>query len=381
MGRPRLEIGEHGKIASRTIGPKLALATTWIRDPDGKRRRVEARGKSKAAAERALNKRLDARVPPSNHDITANTTLEELATVWLDQVDKSKRARQTRQRYREVCQDHIVKKRGEMRIRDATVGALSRFLSEVTDDVGLPTAKLVRTNLIGMMKIATSHDAVDRNRARETVLNAEKVVKPVTAPSIDDVRRMRKCIAADPVAVKYEIPAIVDTLLGTGARIGEVCAIKPEDLDLEALIPAWRVSGTVIEERGVGAVRQEMPKTASSRRTLNLPPFVADMLRERIKSGEPFVFMNMGKTGPRDPNHFRKHWRPLAQKYELPDITPKSFRKAVATLLAQEDIAIAGSQLGHAPGSDVTRKHYVVHSFETPDSRDALQKFAIESGG
>ncbi|MFE6971424.1 hypothetical protein [Isoptericola sp. NPDC057653] len=34
------------------------------------------------------------------------------------------------------------------------------------------------------------------------------------------------------------LPQIVDTMLGTGLRIGECLALREADLDLEALIPA-----------------------------------------------------------------------------------------------------------------------------------------------
>ena len=56
---------------------------------------------------------------------------------------------------------------------------------------------------------------------------------------------------------------IVEVMLGTSARIGEVLAIRRRDLDLTTTPATLRICGTVISERGVGTHRQEHPKTTA----------------------------------------------------------------------------------------------------------------------
>lgn len=58
-------------------------------------------------------------------------------------------------------------------------------------------------------------------------------------------------------------------------------------------------------------------------------------------------------------------------------MVPKTFRKAVATLVASvagDDVA--GDQLGHVKGSTVTRKSYIKRLHLVPDVREILEQFA-----
>lgn len=57
-GRPGLDIGTHGSISKRELEPGVWQAATRYRDERGTVRRVRARGRSSAAAERALKRKL-----------------------------------------------------------------------------------------------------------------------------------------------------------------------------------------------------------------------------------------------------------------------------------------------------------------------------------
>ena len=79
-----------------------------------------------------------------------------------------------------------------------------------------------------------------------------------------------------------QLGQIVEVMLGTLARIGEVLAIRRRDLDLTTTPATLRICGTVISERGVGTYRQEHPKTDRSNRVIALPSFTAEALRRRL---------------------------------------------------------------------------------------------------
>jgi integrase len=80
---------------------------------------------------------------------------------------------------------------------------------------------------------------------------------------------------------------IIDLMLATGCRIGEVLALRWSDLDLDGDLPILTVSGTIKTETGKGTYRKATPKTDTSRRTVVLPRFAAELLRVRREFATP----------------------------------------------------------------------------------------------
>lgn len=80
---------------------------------------------------------------------------------------------------------------------------------------------------------------------------------------------------------------MLDIFLATGARIGEVLAIRWQDIDLQAEPLTITISGTVVMERGRGAYRQDHPKTRAGFRTMKVPPFAAQTLHRKFAAEQP----------------------------------------------------------------------------------------------
>lgn len=70
-------------------------------------------------------------------------------------------------------------------------------------------------------------------------------------------------------------------------RIGEVLALRQCDVDMDAGPPRVIVCGTIVVNRGAGAVRQAHPKTHESNRVIGVPQFAADVIRQRLKLIDP----------------------------------------------------------------------------------------------
>ena len=80
---------------------------------------------------------------------------------------------------------------------------------------------------------------------------------------------------------------IIDLMLATGCRVGEILALRWSDLDLDGDPPILTVSGTLKTETGKGTHRKPTPKSDASRRTVVLPRFAADLLRVRREFATP----------------------------------------------------------------------------------------------
>ncbi|MFC8383532.1 hypothetical protein [Nocardia sp. NPDC056952] len=107
-----------------------------------------------------------------------------------------------------------------------------------------------------------------------------------------------------------------------------------------------------------------------------IPAFVANTLR-RVQSEATPNKAGLGLPQPRrrnlGPFNFNRLWR-RARGEKFAWVTPKTFHKTVATLIADEfGLQAAARQLGHANES-VTRRHYVDLPTQAPDFTTALDR-------
>jgi len=91
--------------------------------------------------------------------------------------------------------------------------------------------------------------------------------------------------------------AIATLALATGARRGELCALKWKDFDPD--------SGLLRIERSLettkAGLRVKSPKTRHGRRTISIPASVADELRAHWKAQqEQRLSLGLGRSGPED---------------------------------------------------------------------------------
>lgn len=129
-----------------------------------------------------------------------------------------------------------------------------------------------------------------------------------------------------------QLGAIVEVMLGTSARIGEVLAIRRRDIDIVSAPPSIRISGTIVAHRGEPTLRQCHPKTAKSRRTVALPAFAAETVRLRLArrgdaSLDALLFCNRD-GGPLTTNNVRRQLRHVLDLAGIEGVTPHMFRRS-----------------------------------------------------
>jgi integrase len=143
-------------------------------------------------------------------------------------------------------------------------------------------------------------DHVSRLHRKKTIPDA------FTIGEVQDIRAAIKAwesrrILAGPRPDR-QLGQIVEVMLGTSARIGEVLAIRLQDLDLGGPIPTARIAGTIISRKGEPTHRQGHPKTDRSVRRVALPAFALHAIRSRLlRSGdtEPHALLLARGSGRR----------------------------------------------------------------------------------
>jgi len=391
VGRPRTPIGTFGAVTVVRAGARW-VASTRYRDWDGRLRKVEAAGASRQAAERTLKERLAARgeTEGSAGILTADTRFTELVAVWLEDLDLEGRiAPSTRDLYERDMRTLVLPAFEHLTLREMTVGRVDRFLKQQAR-LSYSRAKHSKVVLGLALGLAVRYDAIPRNPVPATArLRRPKTVP--TALTIEQLRRIREAAAVWRAGEGLPGPkpdrqlgAIIEVMLGTSARIGEVLALRRCDVDVAGSPPTVRISGTIITRKGQPIQRQDHPKTEASRRRVAIPSFTTEALRQRlaaVDSGEEQLLFQTRNGTPLTPNNVRRQLRAVLKAAGIEGVTPHAFRRTVATTLNREaGVELAAAMLGHSSHA-ITEEHYIEKpDLVDPRTAEVLEVLGPESG-
>lgn len=380
-GRPPLAIGTYGRIRRTELSPGQWLAEARFRDRDGETRRVKAVGTTGARAEAALRDKLKTRKEQGfTAELTSESRVSALLERWLVEVDGSGRVQQTKTYYHRAVEQVVSPGVGKLRIRELNAQRVDGFLRELPARV-----RDARTVLRQACSMAVRFGLMEYNPVHDTYVPPKRRGKP-KALTPDDIEvllgRITTWQQAQSYGPKrgYDLQEQFTLLLATGTRIGELLALRWEDvenLDDDLTAPAKvTVAGTLIS----GGARQEWTKTASGYRTITLPEFGRQALLRQRDRQLPFELVFPNRLGkPRSVSNVRTHWRHIRGE-DYAWVTPHTFRRTVATMVERTYGADhAAKQLGHSD-PDVTRKHYIERALAAPDVSSALDGLAPRLG-
>jgi integrase len=380
LPRPPLVLETWGKIRRTKIDGKHVARASY-RDSDGVTRTLQRTGRTPAEAERNLLGALKERLAPAGRDLTGESTVGQLAKIWMAETAERDLAAGTVMKYREMIDNHITRGLGSVRLMEANVPRLDRFIKALSASSGPSTAKLTRVVLSGMFSLAARHGAVPANPVRD-IATVPRTKRYVVAPSPEDVHAINSHLREwdrgkdrRGLARTTDLVDVALMLAATGARTGEVLATQWDTLDIAGTPATVTLRRSIALNLDGKLEMRDRMKSDSSTRRLKLPPFAVDMLMQRrVHSMSELVFPSSTGTF-RSPNNFRTQWRHAFAETEWAGMTPKAFRKAVATLLARElGGEAAKDQLGHS-SLDITEEHYIERLHEGPDAAVVLQQF------
>lgn len=371
-GRPSLPIGQHGNIS--VTGPKGSkTAFCRFRDLDGVTRGVTARGPNIPAARAALLTKLEERkaIMQPGSDLTGENLMSDLAERWLSSLEDENVRQSTRDQYRRMTQNHILPALGNLRIREATPARLDGFLKALARK-GKSLPGIARVILGLMFDMAVRYEAVPSNpakatRAPRTERAAPKALTPAEIPLL---RADIAAWAAEHGEVGQRTLDVLDLLLATGARTGEVLGIRFSDFDRQTR--RLQITGTVKYDSVKGVHRQEFTKSGAGMRTVVLPPQAVSVLRRRQLAADGDLVFTTGGGQLIFPANFTASWKKIRGE-RWSHVEPRTLRKTVATLIEREHGSKAASlQLGHSSDA-VTKAHYIEKNLVVPDFSASLE--------
>lgn len=175
----RTPVGGVGKRWARPVpggAGEQWVAAVWMRDLDGRRGLVQARGPERLAAEVALEERLARRRPLGFGGAEPQMTVAELGEYWMRRrrqevrtpsaeqprgIDQGTVSPQTLAGYQAVLSRIIAPELGGLRLSEVRPGVLDEVLARV-DRAGRST-RVARSVLTQMFSMAVRHDAMPLN--------------------------------------------------------------------------------------------------------------------------------------------------------------------------------------------------------------------------
>lgn len=153
-------------------------------------------------------------------------------------------------------------------LREITTGRVDRFLKTLAKTKSYSTAKQAKTVLSLALGLAVRYDALRENPVRETAKLGKppSQAKALTVEQVETIRdaahRWRREPGLCGPPPDGQLGQIIDVMLGTSARIGEVLAIRKCDVDVTSSPATVRICGTIVSPAGKPTHRQPHPKTA-----------------------------------------------------------------------------------------------------------------------
>ena len=260
----------------------VACATDPI---TGKRSYRYAKTKNKAQAElRVMLNRADA----GEAILDVSKTVEEYATEWFKKQSNNRRAQTTVHEYKGRLERHAFPIIGSKRMDKVTQKDIEDLLDVVArtkvngKELSRSTVKAVKNALSAMFTDAKKSRHIARNPVRESELPNIQAPLPKEFPSTKEVQTLLAYSSTIDGEVPRELGRILLICAHTGARIGEVLAMKWDDVDLER--GRWALVSTLTRDENGKSIYGSRTKTGRARLVLLTPKAV-----EALKIQQTYV--------------------------------------------------------------------------------------------
>jgi integrase len=264
-----------------------------------------------------------------NIRITPELKLVDLADHWLQRLRAEGRLEATTiNEYERVLRTLVVPELGRKRVDQLT----TEHVNELLADLGQQSVNRQRKAKVimgAMLEIAVAEGALKVNPVRGS-LSISRPPAPRTTLTAGEVADVHAAVGAwlgkDRPGPRSsgDMVDIIEVMLATGARIGDVLALRWRDVDLDER--TIEINATIKTDSGRGTYR----KAISRRRTLELTEHATLLLgrRRRTKPTNLLdaVFPTRNATW-QQVNNVERRWRQIRRDAGLDWITPDLFRR------------------------------------------------------
>lgn len=303
---------------------------------------------------------------PTSEELTVSTVLGD----WIRSV--SYRVKEsTLANYRLKADKHILPAFGSQNVTDISQDSIYQFIREKQDS-GLSNSYI--TDILILMKSVFKF----ASRTYHTANPMDGIVMPKKQKS--EIRLLTQAEEQKLMQIIAENPTL--TTMGialakmTGLRIGELCALRWKDIDLEKrTLTVSKTLQRIQSKNGKKHTKLELtdPKSETSKRVIPIPKSIIDFLYKF--TGEAYEFVLSGTEKPVEPRTLQYRFANILKNGNLPSIHFHALRHMFASKCIRLgfDIKSLSEILGHS-GVEITLNRYVHSSFEQKSTfMDKLQ--------
>lgn len=243
---------------------------------------------------------------------------------------------------------------GHMKIVDVKPGHIDAFLSSITD-YSNNTVRKIYSMLASAFKMACDADVITHNyflRADVRCPKSNKMDKEVRGLTESEQTKFVKTLMEHKVPFgknTYKLQLLIE--LYSGMRMGEINALKPEDISFEEGVVKVRATVTKgIENR---TFIKDSPKTKAGRRNVPISAALERVLRKALEeykdNPEGLLFYDFKKGGIIETSQVNSFYRRICAKAEIPFYGQHALRHTFATRCIEAGVqaVVLKKWLGH----------------------------------
>lgn len=330
----------------------------------------------KSVKEKLEQKRSLPEVPPSK---TEQILFEEISGQWLRSVSISAKE-STVVKYRNLLKNHILAEFGSRAVSSVSTVDLENFARKKLDAGRLDGKGGLSPKTVGDM-LCVIHEILNyaKRQGMEIACSTAEVHIKKTRGALPVISRENQMIL-EQYLLKNESPRNTGILicLRMGLRIGEICALKWENILIEDQTirirsTMQRVQDIAEESEHRTKVITASPKSDSAARDLPIPDFLAGILKQnRVQNGDAY-FLTGSASSFVEPRLYQSYFSRLLKEVQIPYINFHALRHTFATrcIEAGMDAKTLSELLGHSKVT-ITLERYVHITMEM--KRKSMEK-------
>lgn len=295
-------------------------------------------------------------------------SMEKLLNSWLSEKELTLK-KSALLKYKTIINLHIIPELGSKLVNKITIEEIDAFLSNKLhrgrkDGNGGLSKSYIKTMsiiILSSLNFAVSIGIRDAQYIKISKISIEK--RRIVVLNNKTQRMILESLS--PTSSTTELGIII--ALNTGLRIGEVCALRWDDIDLQDDIIHVRHSIIRVESSTSNRKTEliiDSPKTSSSIRDIPINTTMKSLLIG-CKFPKEDTFILSGNSNFISPRTFEYRFHKVLNKYNIPDFNFHTLRHTFATRCIEcgVDVKTLSEILGHS-NVNITLNNYIHPSFE-----------------